>query len=162
MLLNGRYSGRSLRWERGLKSGSSVNQVITERRSLRWERGLKWFPLYTLPSLTSSFPSLGTWIEIHVTSHLYADVFVVPFAGNVDWNATIAFMIPRKNCRSLHWERGLKSAAISSEMARLVVVPFAGNVDWNSLSDCTMDEARVVPFAGNVDWISNKFPAYLP
>ena len=84
---------RSLQWERGLKLPSpKLWQVSDLGRSLQWERGLKYceppflnhsrlvvpcngnvdwndFRFMIVPLRLSSFPAMGTWIEMPIISN---------------------------------------------------------------------------------------------
>ena len=141
------------------------NEIIMHNcsRSLRWERGLKlWICCQVYPILTS-FPSLGTWIEI--IFHFRKGRSIA--CRSLRWERGLKYFCQRKlwylYCRSLRWERGLKF---------LWIWPYRPWIPWSFPSLGTWIEidymqkysegVSVVPFAGNVDWISNKFPAYLP
>ena len=85
----------------------------------------------------SSFPAMGTWIEITaVCVILSKSSAVVPCNGNVDWNT----LIPVSSVPD-------------------TVVPCNGNVDWNIQFGMYPSSVHVVPCNGNVDWNANsKYP----
>ena len=78
-------TGRSLRWERGLKSHRFYFYIfVFISRSLRWERGLKSVIKDLLFNLYMSLPSLGAWIEVLTLRPKDGFFKVAPFAGSVD------------------------------------------------------------------------------
>ena len=81
-------SRRSLQWERGLKyKTNTLWCCINLSRSLQWERGLKCVRHRISWHALTSFPAMGTWIEIKCICQCWYCGTVVPCNGNVDWNA---------------------------------------------------------------------------
>ncbi len=122
---------RSLHWERGLKSAipPSNNQYIGSLPSLGAWIEITFF-LFSSVAIVSSLPSLGAWIEI-------SPMFRV--SSSID-------------CRSLHWERGLKYFVSGVFIVFRQSLPSLGA--WIEIAIFALISSRalaVAPFIGSVD-----------
>ena len=110
------------------------NEIIMHNcsRSLRWERGLKYIGSAQRPVCSTSFPSLGTWIEIVFYIWLVRNILSFPSLGTWieipphRWIKELSSSFPSLGTWIEIWE------AVSMYYLQMVV-PFAGNVDWNRL-----------------------------
>ena len=84
---------RSLQWERGLKClrcirCHAIPPVVPCNGNVDWNYSLEKYG----EKSPSSFPAMGTWIEIMLHLATLAPYHVVPCNGNVDWNSSTSSM----------------------------------------------------------------------